>query len=263
MFGNAPLMSSLAGIATLGKAPMSWEARAKKFLTPAGQEAFKEAKKKYNAQSKTVKEAMKADFEAIFAANGAPMPLTGKEAKAIREVVAAFLAGRSASSGDVESTGVDLNVKGAIVATRQGGIASTKARVCPGNFGTSKEYRAAANAFLDLIGSGVRVNDRDGAAFIAAASKGSRAGRVYSEQACYNVELNKAIRNRAVAISRASYKARGLAPYQSGPARGMSVEEQAYEDYASMKKEAAIAKAKATRAKNAAKKASGKKSSKK
>jgi hypothetical protein len=256
-------MSSLAGIATLGKAPLSWDARAKKFLTPEGLEKFKEAKKKYNEQSKATKESMKADFEAIFAANGVPMPLSSKEEKAIRSVVAAFLKGEAGSAGNVESTGMQLEVKGVPVATRQGGsIASTRARVCPGSFGAGKESRAAANAFLSLIGAGVRVNDRDGEAFIAAADKGSRAGRVLSQQACYDVQLNKAIRNRAVAISRASYKKRGVAPYQSGPATNRSIEEQAYEDYAEMKRAASIAKAKATRAKKAAQ-AKGKKSSKK
>lgn len=252
MFSHDNLLHSLAG---LGDAqPETWAKRAKK-LTPAGQDAYKEAKKKYDAQSKAVRDAMKLDFEAIFAKNGLAPEMSSKEKKAVREVVAAFLKGEAGSAGNVVSTGLQLEIKGAPVALRQGGIASTKARVCPGNFGTGKEFRYTANAFLDLIGSGVRVNDRDGEAFIAAASKGSRAGRVRSEQACYNVELNKAIRNRAAAISRSSYKKRGLLPYEQGPGTKMTVEERAFAEYAAMKKDASRAKAAATRAaKKAAKK---------
>lgn len=202
MFGNAPLMHSLAGIAGLGKAPTGAALIAKKLKglpadarekVQAAQKAHKEAMAKLRAGHATT-------LDEIFAAYRASLPVkvSPAELKAARRVIGNFLLMEYDTAPGIESNSTELVVNGKVVASRPSAIAQYM-KVCPGEFGADKASRRAANALLDLLGSGVRVNDHDGKAFIAAGR--STGGRVVSPDACLTVQVNKNLRkaaNRAV-----------------------------------------------------------------
>lgn len=181
------IMHALAGIAGLGKTPSA-----------AIPERLKKAYGKADDATKAaVMEALKAFLP--------PPGVSPTERKKAREVVNQFVMGKSASHGEIESTGTQLKVKGNAVATR----ASTTSKmmtVCPGKFGGDKESRNAANAVLDLVHAGIKVGDREAMAFLEPHVGGkSRRGRIESTQVCYQVEVPSAI---VKAIGRAEDKAR-------------------------------------------------------
>ncbi len=218
MFGNAPLMQALAGIASLGKAPASgaalWAKRAKR-LSPEGKVAYSEFRKRLRDAEKARKEAVNAEAMSLFEQFGLPMPRSSKEVKEIRRVVTSFVLGVPDAGAGAQSTPTALVIKGKQVASRAD-VADKSMKVCPGAFGEDRDSRFAANVMLDVLGAGVRVNDRDGSAFLAPGRARGNAGRVFSPDACYKVQVNNALRQRAIGISRRSYDERGVGPFEIG-----------------------------------------------
>jgi len=169
------MMHALAGIAGLGKTPSS--------AVPD------RLKKAYAKADDTTKAAV---MEALKSFLPAPGVSQADRIKA-RAVVNKFVMGKSASHGDIESTGTQLKVKGSAVATRSSST-SRMMTVCPGEFGADKESRATANAVLDMMHAGIKVADREDMAFLEPhVGDKRRRGRIQSGQACYQVEVPKLI----------------------------------------------------------------------
>ena len=207
---NHNLMMSLAGIsAGLGRAPKRKLTGAAKDLHHIRKlpESLRDvARSRYEAiiaRMKAQREAEMGEFYKLFPE---VMPF---EAKKADKIVSAFLIGQPAAISNVDTDGVSLRVNGETVAARKS-LNDRFITVCPGAFGTDKPSRYVANSALRFLGTGVRVNDilresgdGQGYAFIAAASSGSRGGRVLFDNpnACFRVEVNKTIRNRAMATA--------------------------------------------------------------
>jgi hypothetical protein len=198
MFGNAPLMHSLAGIAGLGKAPTGAALIAKKLkgLPPDAREKVQAAQKAHKEAMAKLRSGHATTLDEIFAAYRASLPVKASpaELKAARRVIGNFLLMEYDTAPGIESNSTELVVNGKVIASRPSAIAQYM-KVCPGEFGNDKASRRAANALLDLLGSGVRVNDHDGKAFIAAGR--STGGRVVSPDACLTVQVNKNLRKAA------------------------------------------------------------------
>lgn len=121
-----------------------------------------------------------------------------------RAVVAEFVYEGAAEGAGLQSTGDRLLVNGREVASRES-VGSKFVKVCPGEFGADKTSRRAANAILDIMGAGVRVDDRGDHAFIHPKSD-TRGGRVVSPVACYTVEVSSAVRKAAEQARREFWK---------------------------------------------------------
>ena len=278
---NHNLMMSLAGIsAGLGRAPKRKLTGAAKDLHHIRKlpESLRDvARSRYeaiNARLKAQREAEMSEFYKLFPET---MPF---EAKKADKIVSAFLIGQPAAISNVDTDGVSLRVNGETVAARKS-LNDRFITVCPGAFGTDKPSRYVANSALRFLGTGVRVNDflresgdGQGYAFIAAASSGSRGGRVLFDNpnACFRVEVNKTIRNRAMATA---YGVDQMGPIQQESRAGideMATEEEAFDSrryegrtygpgkyMRTSKKRLAAAKRAATRARNGGKKRGKKK----
>lgn len=216
---NPLLMASLAGIsAGLGRSPAKKLTGVAKHyahiknLDPAERDSARAIYKAMQDKLKAEREAAVADFYKKFP--GA-IPV---EQRKIDAVVNAFVAGKAAAHGQVETDGATLTVSGRAVAARKS-AGDRFVTVCPGVFGTAKADRYAANAALRVLGAGVRVNDVREAletsakkgqtpggiiggdhqgAFIA--PRGSQRGRVVfdSPDACMRVEVSYNLRQRAL-----------------------------------------------------------------
>lgn len=182
------VMHALAGIAGLGK-------------TPAGGIPAK-VQKAYGKADDAAKAAILDLLKPFMPAPG----VSPRERVAAKAVVNSFVLGKSGSHGDIVSTGTELRVKGQPVATRASKTARTM-RVCPGLFRSDKESRATANAVLDLLHAGISVRDRESNAYLEPhIGKARRAGRIESNQACYNVEVPKSV-DRQIALEDKRFRA--------------------------------------------------------
>ena len=181
------VMHALAGIAGLGK-------------TPAGGIPSK-VEKAYSKADDAAKAAILDLLKPFMPAPG----VSPRERAAAKAVVNSFVLGKSGSHGDIVSTGTELQVKGQPVATRASKTARTM-RVCPGMFNADKSSRAAANAVLDLLQAGIAVRDRESNAYLEPhIGKSRRAGRIESNQVCYNVEVPKSI-DRRIALEEKQFR---------------------------------------------------------
>lgn len=179
-------LHALAGIAGLGK-------------TPAG-DIPGNVKKAYSKADDAAKAAIMDLLKPFMPAPG----LSPQDRIKAKAVVNKFVMGKGGSHGNITSTGTELKVKGATVATRASKTARSMT-VCPGKFGGDKESRAAANAVLDLLQAGIAVQDRETNAYLSPHVGGSRrAGRIESNQACYQVEVPKSI-DRQIALEEKRY----------------------------------------------------------
>jgi hypothetical protein len=207
-FGNLDLARSLAGLSRLGAPPETDKgfASASKRLPPDAREEFKrlseaadERMKALEAKQKEAVDALKEELRAqkkdFFRAFPQARYLSPRELKRGREVVSAFVLGQEDKDTDIVSTGTQLIVDGAVVASRNS-LSDRFIEVCPGEFGgQGRAERRAANAILEIVGAGVQVYDRDGASFFS--PSGAKSGRVVSN-ACHKVEVGKKLREKAL-----------------------------------------------------------------
>jgi hypothetical protein len=137
-----------------------------------------------------------------------------------RKVVAAFVFGLSERGAGLETDGMTLRVNGREVAKRSSDPTDRYLKVCPGGFGEDRTSRRAANAALDILGAGVRVDDRDDRAFLRSSKGGGRG--VVSTSACYTVDVTKKIRARAAdaLMSGALIGQSSLIPLRTAPLIG-------------------------------------------
>ena len=209
MFGALGFLGQLAA---LGRAPRGSAADLAKRVSrlPASEkERFKALRAEQKAKIDAARAAAQAEYEAFLVKFGLPpRPDYKKE----REVVSAFVLGISAAAVGLETDGYKLRVNGREVASRDS-IGSPFLKVCPGKFGEDKTSRRAANAALDVLGAGLRVDDRGSHAFLRA-SAGGGGGRLESENACYNVQVNRRIREAASEFSPESFGPRFMPGWQ-------------------------------------------------
>lgn len=196
MIGSLGLFRQLAA---LGRAaPKGSAADLNKRVARLSEDAklrFKTLRAEEKAKIDAARAAAQTAFDRFLAENGLPpRPDYRKE----RAVVAAFVRNESASDAGLSTDGYSLKVNGREVASRSA-ARSRFMKVCPGKFGEDKTSRRAANAILDVLGSGLRIDDRDATAFIRPRSGGG--GRVVSPEACYEVEVSARIRRAAAMAS--------------------------------------------------------------
>lgn len=207
MLGSLGLLRHLSALGRTAKTPVQRMAsrtfiqRNLKKLLPSDQQFFVELKDRFDQQVKNAKEERDAQI-AMFFAQYLPEPVNYKKE---REVVAAFLMGGAASHANMSTDGMTLTVGGREVAKREQ-TGSRFVTVCPGEFNEDKASRRAANAALDILGAGLRVDDRADPQAIPGRDEGGHAflhpkshpGRVVSGNRCYRVEVNSRIRNAAM-----------------------------------------------------------------
>ena len=191
------LVSALRGIAgaraSLGNAALS----RREAHIPVGAKFELRALKASQANAlKQLIQSNKAQLDAFLAQYAGPKGVSPKQLKEVREVVAKFAIGQPAEAGGVRSDGTTLYINDVNVATRNNVTSQTK--VCPGEFGTDAEARSAANGLLAILGTGLRVRDRDGAAFVGPKNK---TGRALANQ-CYTVQLSPGIIKRSAQASK-------------------------------------------------------------
>lgn len=196
MIGSLGLFRQLAA---LGRAaPAGSAADLNKRMARLSEEAklrFKALRAEEKSKIDAARAAAQTSFDKFLAENGLPpRPDYRKE----RGVVAAFVRNESASAAGLSTDGYSLKVNGREVATRDS-AGSRFMKVCPGKFGEDKTSRRAANAVLDVLGAGVRIDDRDSEAFLRARAGGG--GRLVSPEACYRVEVSSRIRKAAATAS--------------------------------------------------------------
>lgn len=208
--------SGYAGFAGLGRSPGRrrrrkrgpnvGSARYLSNLPAALREAAKNDSKALQDQLKTAREQAWAEFYAKYP--GA-IPL---EQRKIDRVVARFLMGQEEASVTpyVQSvsdggTGTRLIVQGREVAARPNAFARF-VKVCPGDFGTGKVDRAAANSVLRMLQAGLRATDRQGKVFLAPTG---HQGRVVAPPSCMLVEVNEKVRREA---NRYAFNTRSVMP---------------------------------------------------
>lgn len=211
MLGSLGLLRSLSALGRAAPKTAAERMSSRKFiqrglkrLDAGAQQFFRQLKSREDAKVKAAQDERAAQV-AMFFAQYLPEPVNYKKEK---EVVAAFVMGASKAHGSMESDGMTLRVGGREVAKRKD-ISSRFVTVCPGEFNEDKASRRAANAALDILGAGIRVDDRssqdrdaDGYAFLHPKGHG---GRMVSSTRCYQVEVNSKIRGAAVrALTRLS-----------------------------------------------------------
>jgi hypothetical protein len=198
MLGSLGLIHHLQGVA-LGGPAADLKKRAAKLPEPIRQE-LEALLKKHRDELKVAKDKHTVSVEEFLARNALPKRMSTAELNAAKKVVAAFINGVSEKAPGIESTGNELRVGGKVVGSRSPGNYK-KVRICPGNFGESALSRKAANAALSILGAGIGVSDRDGVAFLSA---GGRGGRIYSPNACYDVQVNSRLEKAAMRALKSS-----------------------------------------------------------
>ncbi len=207
MFGSLGLLKQLSALAKAPKGSAADLAKRAARLPPDAKMQFKKIRAAEQAKIDAVRASAQSEYEKFLADFGLPpRPDYKKE----HEVISAFVFGRTASGAGMETDGGVLTVNGRTVASRDG-ASSRFLKVCPGAFGADKASRRAANAALDILGAGVRVDDIGDHAFLRA-KRGP--GHVVSEQVCYMVEANNRVRQAAAKAF--------FAPEASGPQRQYS-----------------------------------------
>lgn len=193
MFGSLGLFRQLSA---LGRAPHGSAADLNKRVARLPQDAklrFKAIRAEQKAKIDAARASAQSEYDKFLADYGHP---PRADYRTERKVVASFIFGMSERGAGLETDGLSLRVNGREIATRSSDPTEKFLKVCPGAFGTDKTARRAANAALDILGAGVRVDDRNERAFLHASRKSSGRG-VVSPEACYTVEVNKKIRGRA------------------------------------------------------------------
>jgi hypothetical protein len=207
MLGSLGLLKQLSALAKAPKGSAADLAKRAARLPPDAKMRFKQIRAAEQAKIDAVRASAQSEYEKFLADFGLPpRPDYRKE----REVISAFVFGRSASGAGMETDGGVLTVNGRTVASRDSS-SSRFLKVCPGAFGADKASRRAANAALDILGAGIRVDDIGDYAFLRA-KRG--AGHIVSEQVCYRVEANNRVRQAA---AKAFFD-----PEASGPQRQFS-----------------------------------------
>lgn len=153
---------------------------------------FKVIRAEQKSKIDAARSAAQAEFDKFLEDYGMP---PRADYRAERKVVAAFIFGMSERGAGLETDGMTLRVNGREVAKRSSDPTDRYLKVCPGGFGEDRTSRRAANAALDILGAGVRVDDRDDRAFLRSSKGGGRG--VVSSSACYTVDVTKKIRARA------------------------------------------------------------------
>jgi hypothetical protein len=223
MLGSLGLLRSLSALGRAAPKTAAERMSTRKFiqrglkrLDSGTQQFFSTLKAREDAKVKAAQEERAAQI-AMFFSQYLPEPVNYKKEK---EVVAAFVMGASKAHGNMETDGFRLTIGGRTVAERKD-VSSKFVTVCPGEFNEDKTSRRAANAALDILGAGIRVDDRssqdrdaDGHAFLHPRGHG---GRIVSSNRCYQVEVNSKIRSAAVrALTKLSADA-GAANLVYGP----------------------------------------------
>lgn len=204
MLGSLGLLKQLSALAKAPKGSAADLAKRAARLPPDAKMQFKKIRAAEQAKIDAVRASAQSEYEKFLADFGLPpRPDYRKE----HEVISAFVFGRSASGAGMETDGGVLTVNGRTVASRDSS-SSRFLKVCPGSFGSDKASRRAANAALDILGAGIRVDDIGDHAFLRA-KRG--AGHIVSEQVCYMVEANNRVRQAAAKAF--------FAPEASGPQR--------------------------------------------
>jgi hypothetical protein len=156
-------------------------------------ERFKKIRAEQQAKVESARAEARAAYEKFLTDFGPP---PRPDYRAERKVVASFIFGLSERGAGLATDGMSLRVNGREVAKRSSDIGDRFIEVCPGTFGSDKTSRRAANAALDILGAGVRVDDHGERAFLHPSRKNGGRG-VVSPNACYSVEMNRKIRARA------------------------------------------------------------------
>jgi hypothetical protein len=152
---------------------------------------FKAIRAEQKAKIDAARAAAQSEFDKFLEDYGMP---PRADYRAERKVVAAFVFGMSERAAGLSTDGMVLRVGDRDIARRDDPTSRTLL-VCPGKFGNDKTARRAANAALDILGAGVRVDDRGEQAFLRSARGGGRG--VISRDICYKVDVSQKIRARA------------------------------------------------------------------
>jgi hypothetical protein len=152
---------------------------------------FKAIRAEQKAKIDAARAAAQAEFDKFLEDYGMPPRADYRKE---RKVVAAFVFGMSERAAGLSTDGMVLRVGDRAIARRDDPTSRT-VLVCPGKFGNDKTARRAANAALDILGAGVRVDDRGEEAFLRSARGGGRG--VISRDICYKVDVSQKIRARA------------------------------------------------------------------
>ena len=168
MLGSLGLLKQLSALAKAPKGSAADLAKRAARLPPDAKMQFKKIRAAEQAKIDAVRASAQSEYEKFLADFGLPpRPDYRKE----REVISAFVFGRSASGAGMETDGGVLTVNGRTVASRDSS-SSRFLKVCPGAFGSDKASRRAANAALDILGAGIRVDDIGAKAFFAPEAAG-------------------------------------------------------------------------------------------
>lgn len=153
---------------------------------------FKVIREQQKSKIDAAKASAQAEFDKFLEDYGMP---PRADYRTERKVVAAFVFGLSERGAGLDTDGLSLRVNGREIASRGNDPTSRTIKVCPGRFGEDRTARRAANAALDILGAGLRVDDRNEESFLRSAKGGGRG--VISPEVCYKVDVSQKIRARA------------------------------------------------------------------